>query len=316
MVKKLIGAQPKARIEAELELALALTRQRRAALVSRGRTGHALGMPETQQSTGRLQGGRRWPPCCSCSGLLFRQLATLLLAVLMTIIIAIPLSAGATRLERHGVPRPLGALADAAGRPRGAGGSPRADHPDVHRPDERVRRRRARRSSTTSSRRSATSPATGRARSATASRTSCSATPTSPERLIGPITSIGLSVAGVFGALIVILITAYYMAVRPQPLVDGALRLVPPSRRRPRTSRDGAAARGLDRLDAGRRVRHVHLGHAALHRADDHRARLRDPVRRHDRAARGRALLRRDRRRDPAGAVRVHRLARARRSRC
>ncbi len=53
-----------------------------------------------------------------------------------------------------------------------------------------------------------------------------------PERLIGPITSIGFSVAGVFGALILILITAYFMAIRPQPLVDGLVRLVPPSRRR------------------------------------------------------------------------------------
>src|SRR5919109_3472531 len=44
-------------------------------------------------------------------GLLFRQLATLLLAVLTTVIIAIPLSAGATKLERRGVPRPIGALA-------------------------------------------------------------------------------------------------------------------------------------------------------------------------------------------------------------
>jgi predicted PurR-regulated permease PerM len=52
-----------------------------------------------------------------------------------------------------------------------------------------------------------------------------------PERLIGPITSIGFSVAGVLAALIVMLITAYYMAVRPQPLIDGVLRLVPPSRR-------------------------------------------------------------------------------------
>src|SRR5919109_3555260 len=48
-------------------------------------------------------------------GLLFRQLATLLLAVLMTIIIAIPLSAGADRFERRGVPRPLGALATLLG---------------------------------------------------------------------------------------------------------------------------------------------------------------------------------------------------------
>jgi predicted PurR-regulated permease PerM len=52
-----------------------------------------------------------------------------------------------------------------------------------------------------------------------------------PGRLIGPITSIGFSVAGVFAALVLITITAYYIAVRPQPLVEGALRLVPPRRR-------------------------------------------------------------------------------------
>src|SRR5919205_341967 len=44
-------------------------------------------------------------------GLLFRQLATLLLALLMTVIISIPLSAGATKLERRGIPRGIGALA-------------------------------------------------------------------------------------------------------------------------------------------------------------------------------------------------------------
>jgi predicted PurR-regulated permease PerM len=43
-------------------------------------------------------------------GLLFRQLVTLMLAVLFTVIIAIPLAAAATRLERHGIPRALGAL--------------------------------------------------------------------------------------------------------------------------------------------------------------------------------------------------------------
>jgi predicted PurR-regulated permease PerM len=52
-----------------------------------------------------------------------------------------------------------------------------------------------------------------------------------PERLIGPITSIGVNVAGVLAAILVMLVTAYYMAVRPQPLIDGALRLVPPARR-------------------------------------------------------------------------------------
>ena len=52
-----------------------------------------------------------------------------------------------------------------------------------------------------------------------------------PERLIGPITSIGLNLAGVLGALVLILITAYYMAVRPEPLTDGLVSLFPPRRR-------------------------------------------------------------------------------------
>jgi predicted PurR-regulated permease PerM len=38
-------------------------------------------------------------------------------------------------------------------------------------------------------------------------------------------------VAGVIGALLLILITAFYMAMRPEPLVGGMLRLVPPARR-------------------------------------------------------------------------------------
>src|SRR5215218_7737117 len=43
-------------------------------------------------------------------GLLFRQLVTLLLAILMTVIVAIPLAAAAKRLERYRIPRPAGAL--------------------------------------------------------------------------------------------------------------------------------------------------------------------------------------------------------------
>jgi predicted PurR-regulated permease PerM len=42
-----------------------------------------------------------------------------------------------------------------------------------------------------------------------------------PERFIGPITSIGLDVAGIVAAFLLMVITAYYMAVRPGPLVDG-----------------------------------------------------------------------------------------------
>jgi predicted PurR-regulated permease PerM len=163
-------------------------------------------------------------------GLLFKQLVTLMLAVLMTVIIAIPLAAGATRFERRGVPRALGALMTLlGGLAVFAGivaliiptfvdqvnqfvddvptivddlehtvGDVTGDRPSEVGDDiERFLRRYT----------------------------------DKPERLIGPITSIGLNVAGVLAAIIVMLITAYYMAVRPQPLVEGALRLVPPSRR-------------------------------------------------------------------------------------
>jgi predicted PurR-regulated permease PerM len=52
-----------------------------------------------------------------------------------------------------------------------------------------------------------------------------------PEKLIGPITSIGLGLAGVLGALALILVTAYFMAANPRPLVDAAISLVPPPHR-------------------------------------------------------------------------------------
>jgi len=164
-------------------------------------------------------------------GLLFRQLATLMLAVLMTIIIAIPLSAGATRLERSGVPRALGALLTLlAGLAVVAGVLALIiptfvdqvnefvdDVPTiVHDLEQTV-------GDITGDRPSEVGDSIQEFLQRYTDR---------PERLIGPITSVGLSVVGVLGALVVMLITAYYMAVRPQPLVEGALRLVPPSRRR------------------------------------------------------------------------------------
>ncbi len=164
-------------------------------------------------------------------GLLFRQLATLVLAVLMTVIIAIPLSAGATWLERRGVPRAMGAGATLLGGLAVLAGILALvipvfidqanafvdDVPTIVHDLE-----------------STIGDITGNRPSEVGDTIQefLQRYTDKPERLIGPITSIGFSVAGVFGALIVMLITAYFMAVRPQPLVDGLLRLVPPSRRR------------------------------------------------------------------------------------
>jgi predicted PurR-regulated permease PerM len=163
-------------------------------------------------------------------GLLFRQLATLLLAVLMTVIIAIPLSAGADRLERRGIPRPLGALATLLGGLAVLAGVLALIIPVfIDQTNQFI-----------NDVPSITTDLEKRVGSITGDRPSevgdkvqrfLRRYTDKPERLIGPITSIGVSVAGVLAAIIVMLITAYYMAVRPKPLVEGALRLVPPSRR-------------------------------------------------------------------------------------
>jgi predicted PurR-regulated permease PerM len=163
-------------------------------------------------------------------GLLFRQLATLLLAVLMTVIIAIPLSAGATKLERRGIPRPLGALATLLLGVAVLAGILALIIPTfVHETNQFVDQvpgivndLEKTAGSVTGDRPSEVGDKVQRyLRRYTDHH----------KKLIGPVTSIGLSVAGVAGALILMLITAYYISVRPQPLIDGALRLVPPQRR-------------------------------------------------------------------------------------
>jgi predicted PurR-regulated permease PerM len=163
-------------------------------------------------------------------GLLFRQLVTLFVAVLITVLIAIPLSAFADRLERQGVPRALGALLGLVG----AVGTVAAllallippfvdeveefvdDVPgiiddlgeDVH-------------------------DLTGADSSEIGDEVQdfLQGFVDDPEKLIGPITSIGLGLAGVLGALALILVTAYFMAANPRPLVDAAISLVPPPHR-------------------------------------------------------------------------------------
>jgi predicted PurR-regulated permease PerM len=163
-------------------------------------------------------------------GLLFRQLATLLLAVLMTIIIAIALSAGASRLERRGIPRPIGALLTLLAGLAVLGGLlaliiPTFIHETNHFIDDVP--------GIVNDLEQKIGRATGNRPSEVGDSIQSFLRRYSdhPDRLIGPITSIGLSVAGVLAAIVLMLVTAYYMAANPDPLVRGALRLVPPARR-------------------------------------------------------------------------------------
>ncbi len=163
-------------------------------------------------------------------GLLFQQLITLVVAILVTVIVSLPLALLADRLEARGVPRPIGAFAGLLlGVGTLAGVIALVIPPFVDQAEEFVDEVPA----TVEDLEELVGDLIG-------------ADPTEvgnsvqdfleryvdePEALIDPITSIGLSVVGVLGALIFMLLTAYFIAVRPQPLVDGLLSLFPPARR-------------------------------------------------------------------------------------
>ena len=163
-------------------------------------------------------------------GLLFEQLVTLLLAVLITVIVAIALSAFADRMERWRIPRPVGAL---IGIVLGLGVlagvvaliiPPFIDQTNQFADDV---------PGIVDDLRDQVSDLTGARPGEISDRVQEFADKQAedPGKLIGPITSIGIGVAGVVGVLLLVLITAYYMAINPAPLLNGVRSLIPPRHR-------------------------------------------------------------------------------------
>jgi predicted PurR-regulated permease PerM len=163
-------------------------------------------------------------------GLLFRQLVTLLLAILVTVVLAIPLAAAAKRLERYRIPRPLGALLTLLS---GIAAVALLIYllipPFVDQTNEFVDDV----PSIVTDLEEVYADVTGQSPGEVGDKVQrfVERYTEDPDRLIGPLTSIGLNVAGILGALVLILITSYYMAIRPDPLVNGLVRLAPPPRR-------------------------------------------------------------------------------------
>lgn len=163
-------------------------------------------------------------------GLAFQQLITLFIAVLATVLVAILLDAAATRLERFRIPRPAGALiALLAGVAVFAAILFLIIPPFVDETNKFVNNV----PQIASDLQDRVHDITGESKSAIGHRAQKFARRYTdhPERLIGPLTSIGFGVAGVLAALVLMLIIAYYMAARPEPLTSGILRLFPPDRR-------------------------------------------------------------------------------------
>ena len=164
------------------------------------------------------------------AGLLFQQLVTLLVAILVTVIISIPLALLADRLERRGIPRPLGALAGVLlGIGALAATIALVVPPFVDEAEEFVDEV----PTTVEDLEELVGDLVGADPTEVGSSVQdfLERYVEEPETLIDPLTAIGLSVVGVLGALIFMLLTAYFIAVRPQPLVDGLIALFPPARR-------------------------------------------------------------------------------------
>jgi predicted PurR-regulated permease PerM len=164
------------------------------------------------------------------AALLFQQLATLVLAVLVVVIIAVPLSSFTSMLERRGVPRGVGApigllLALAA-----IGGLIALIVPVF---TQEINQFVASLPHTVDSLRRQIGHLTGTPprRVGTQVQHFVNGYTAHPDRLLGPLASIGASLVAAVGALIVVILTSLYTAISPEPLKAGLLRMFAPRRR-------------------------------------------------------------------------------------
>jgi predicted PurR-regulated permease PerM len=160
------------------------------------------------------------------AGLVFAQLKTLLLAVLVSVIVALPLSAIAGRLERAGVPRAIGAVIGLIAVVATATGLALLVIPSFVHETGKFVDELPRTVARVDRDLGLHSGAIERAAQHFSQRYT-----RHPLTLLGPLASIGVTAATAIAALIVILITALYMAINPAPLVANLLRLVPPEQR-------------------------------------------------------------------------------------
>jgi len=163
-------------------------------------------------------------------GLLFRELLTLVVAILITVIIAIPLALVADKLEERGIPRFLGALAALLGSFAViAALMALVIPPFVDQTQEFVDAV----PDTIEELEAGIGDAFGVSNAEVGQNVQefLQRYTEDPGSLVGPLAQIGLSVVGILGALIFMLLTAYYIAINPQPLIRGMFSLFPPGRR-------------------------------------------------------------------------------------
>jgi predicted PurR-regulated permease PerM len=158
-------------------------------------------------------------------GLLFREILTLALAMLLTVILALPLIAWTDMLERRRVPRPLGAIAGILLFLGTVAGLFALILPSVISEaaglvDELPEHAEA-----------ALSWISDRTGLEEGEITGHAETALSFVLDPGLLAQIGIGIAAALAGVLLILVTALYIAIRPQPLYDGIVRLFAPPRR-------------------------------------------------------------------------------------
>ncbi|MHB8660010.1 MAG: AI-2E family transporter [Solirubrobacteraceae bacterium] len=164
------------------------------------------------------------------AGLIFKQIITLILAGLIVVIIALPLSALASLLQRVGIPRGVGAVLGLLLGLGALGGLVAMIVPIFsHEINQFVK--------SLPSIVDALRHRLGHLLDASPSRIGrqiqhfANTYTQHPAKLLGPLASVGASVVAVLGTLIVVLLTALYTAIHPEPLKTGFVRIAPPSKR-------------------------------------------------------------------------------------
>ncbi len=162
--------------------------------------------------------------------LAFHELVTLMITLVITLIIAIPLSLMADSFERRRLPRALGALLALL---LGLGAVAAVLALVIPAFVEQGQRFIDAIPATFDTIRLRISDATGAEENEVGRRIQeyIQGYADEPVRLVGPAAQVGLGVVGLLGTLVVILLTAFYIALKPRPLVKGLLSLFPQRRR-------------------------------------------------------------------------------------
>jgi len=163
------------------------------------------------------------------AGLLFEELVQIVMLVTIAVVIAVPLAASASWLRRWHVPRPVGAVLSLLAGAVVTGVLLAFVVPTfVNQVNDFV----AQLPTTAAHFERAVNNLLGLKRGTTTKAVTqfVNRYTHHPAVLLGPLAAIGVSIATAVGAIVVVIISALYMAISPDPLVNGLVRLFPAQR--------------------------------------------------------------------------------------